>query len=177
MKLKLAYYGSKWLRKRAKEIDAITPEIRELAAAMIDLMNQCKGVGIAANQVERDLRIFITKCPFYNQEDEWIEGETLVYINPKIISHSDELVIFDDGCLSIPGVYRDHPRPKHIQIEALDLEGQLIKKELSDFEAFNFMHELDHLNGVLFIDRLDQRARKKLKPQLQEIKKKYSSST
>lgn len=172
MKLPLAYYGHPILRKKTARIEKITPSIIELVNDMIETMNDAKGCGLAAPQVHHSLAVFITCVPNYEDEDE-TPGVLRVFINPKILEHSQETWISQEGCLSIPRLYRDVERPSFIKIEATDLEGNVFQEILSGMDARVFMHENDHINGVLYIDRLPPKEKKEIEPFLREIKKKY----
>lgn len=177
MKLPLAFYGDPILRKKCRPVEAITDEIRTLVNNMIETMLAEDGSGIAAPQVHSDLRIFIAHPPIQNpaaktQEEEWIDGPILVYINPRILEKSDETYVRNEGCLSIPGIYGPVERPLSIRVEAMDLEGNLFQRDLHGFAARNFLHENDHINGVLYIDRIQGKQRQELEPLLRNLKKK-----
>lgn len=174
MKLKLAYYGNPILRKKAKPVDAINDEIKQLVEDMIVAMDEKDGIGLAAPQVSLSIALFITRVPIEKENDEWDRGEVRVFINPKIIKHSKDEDSFSEGCLSIPKVYGDVFRPITITIEATDLEGNKFTEEFSNLHARVILHENDHINGVLFIDRLDSQERKSIDSKLREIKKKYA---
>lgn len=103
---------------------------------------------------------------------KWIAGPVKVYINPKILAYSDEQCTNDEGCLSIPKVFGPVTRPIAIKIKATDLEGKEFESELTWLEARCFMHENDHINGVLFVDRVQGKARTALEPKLKALKKK-----
>jgi peptide deformylase len=175
MLLPIAYYGNPVLRKKTTPVDKIDASIQKLVADMIETMQAANGIGLAAPQVSQSVSVFITCIPIEEEDDTWREGEILVYINPKILQYSQELQTFSEGCLSIPKLHMDVTRPETIEIEAMDLEGQIFQKMLSGFPATNFMHENDHLNGVLIIDRIPRSEKQKLEPKLREIKKKYES--
>ena len=130
-------------------------------------------VGISAPQIGRDLRIFVVNVTGEDKDSHPIFGEPKVYINPVLSEPSEEMVSLGEGCLSIPGVYGDVWRPHAITIEAIDLDGNPIKERVTGYRARVIMHENDHLNGVLFIDRLDPKDRRKMEHSLQAIKKKY----
>ena len=102
------------------------------------------------------------------------EGKTRVFINPKILEYSKEEWHRGEGCLSIPEVYASISRPLHIKVEATDVEGKRFIENFSDLEARTIMHENDHINGVLFIDRVRGRERESLEPLLRRLKKKFS---
>ncbi len=176
MELPLAYYGNSVLRKKTELIKDINDEIRQLVTDMIDTMRANDGIGLAAPQVHRSLALFITEVPIHvaNDPDRWEAGPVRVFINPKIIAHSDERWNRGEGCLSIPGVYGEVLRPVCITVQAMDLEGNIFKEEFTWLAARAFMHENDHINGTLFIDRLSADHRKAIEPHLNEVKKKYS---
>lgn len=177
MQLPLMYYGNPVLRKKTTPVGQITDEIKTLVHDMIDTMHAANGIGLAAPQVNRSLALFITQVPRKLSPDpddhRWEEGEILVFINPKILLYSDNLWSKDEGCLSIPGVYGEVTRPVAIKIEATNLEGQQFQLELIGLNARAFMHENDHINGVLFIDRMHGKGRRELEPQLNAVKKKF----
>lgn len=173
MKLPLAYYGDPILRKKAAHIEAIDDDIRNLAQDMIETMEAHDGIGLAAPQVHRSVALFIISVPIQNPDDSWTPGPLKVFINPKILSYSDDLWGYSEGCLSIPTVYEEVLRPFKVTIKATDLEGNEFVEEFEELAAHAVMHENDHVNGVLFIDRLPPKKRKQLDQVLRQIKKKY----
>ncbi len=176
MKLPIAYYGDPVLRKKGSPVAEINDEIRTLVQDMIEtLIDHGNGIGLAAPQVHRSLTLFITRIPYQEEDETWNDGEIRVYINPKIISVSEELFIREEGCLSIPGIYGEVVRPLSVKITATDLDGKAFEGEFTGLEARCILHENDHINGVLFIDRIRGKARKDLEHKLQSVKKKYNS--
>lgn len=174
MKLPLAYYGNPILRKKAQPVKEITAEIRQLVSDMIDTMDAEKGIGIAAPQVQQSLAIFITRPPVKQEDDTWVDGPLVyVYINPKIVGYSSEVEGDSEGCLSIPKLHGEVVRPLKISLQAMDLDGNTFTEDHQDLNARIIMHENDHLNGVLFIDRMHGKERKELEPKLQQIKQHY----
>lgn len=176
MKLPLAYYGNPILRKKCEPVTEITAEICKLIDDMIETMLSHDGYGLAAPQVKHSKSIFLTHTPTQTGPDEWVPGKIRVFINPKILSYSEELSFRGEGCLSIPNLYGNVARPLKITVEARDRDGTIFKEEFSGIAARAIMHENDHINGVLFIDRIHGKERKELEPTLREIKKKYSNS-
>jgi peptide deformylase len=175
MKLPFAYYGQPVLRKKGAPINEINEEIRTLVEKMRQtLIEHGNGIGLAAPQVYQSLALFITQVPFEEEDGTWNEGVFRVFINPKIISVSEELYAREEGCLSIPGVYGEVVRPKSVKITATDINGSTFEGEFTGLEGRCILHENDHINGVLFIDRIRGKARKDLEPKLQAVKKKYS---
>ncbi|NGX54168.1 MAG: Peptide deformylase [Chlamydiae bacterium] len=173
MKLMLRYYGDPVLRKIAQPIEGVTDEIRQLATDMIEVMKANKGMGLAANQVGQLVRLFVSIMDYEDEEGEVQLGEPKIYINPVITSPSNTLVERTEAWLSIPELSGPVTRPLTITIEATDLEGNRFTKECYGFEARCFMHEIDHLNGALYIDRIKGKRRKELEPFLRKIKQKY----
>jgi peptide deformylase len=175
MKLPLAYYGEGILRKKGAPVTEITDEIRALVKDMEEtLSHHGTGIGLAAPQVKQSLSLFIIKVPERQEDGSWIEGKVRVFINPKIISVSSELNVREEGCLSIPGIYAEVVRPVSVKIRATDLDGNVFEEEFTGLEGRCVLHENDHINGVLFVDRIRGKERNVLEPKLQAIKKKYS---
>ena len=174
MILSLIYYGNPLLRTRSKEILEIDSEVKQLISDMVETMDANNGVGLAAIQVGKPLRVFIVRPILESEEGEGSLGEVEIYINPKITKLSLESDVMSEGCLSLPSVHADVERPLSIQIDALDIDGNKISKKLSGFHARELMHENDHLNGVLFIDRLPAKKRKDVESQLKVIIQKYN---
>ncbi len=176
MKLPLAYYGDPILRKKAVPIKNITPEIKQLVADMIETMDETKGIGIAAPQVHHSLAIFVTRTPVEQEDGSFIDGPIVrVFINPKIQGYSQEVEEDSEGCLSIPRLYGEVIRPIKISVQATDLDGNTFTEDFTNLAARIIMHENDHINGVLFIDRMHGKERKELEPKLREIKKAHQT--
>ena len=173
MKLDLAYYGDPILRKKATPVEKVDEELRQLIHNMEETMFETNGIGLAAPQVHRSLRVFIINIPEKDAEGEYQPTRTWVFINPKILELSDETWDAQEGCLSIPRIYEDVTRPLRVKIEAKDANGILFTQEFSGWEAKAILHENDHINGVLFIDRLHGKKRKALDPLLNDIKRRY----
>lgn len=169
---KLQYYGSDVLRKRSQEID---PEdrsgyLRELVADMKQLLLMERGLGLAAPQAGDSVRVFIL-----NPEELQLGGHW-VFINP-VVETSGPIQKDEEGCLSIPGIFEMVRRPSLVTVTATDLEGDRFRLELSDYAARAVQHENDHLDGVLFVDRLSPIRRKLIKKQLAEIRREYGSDS
>ncbi len=176
MKLPIIYYGNPILRQKAKPIDHIDDDIRQLVIDMNETVIANNGVGLAAPQIGRSIALFITLIPSYLDDDTVIPGELKVYINPQILEHSQELWPCQEGCLSIPKFWDIIERPLKVKVEATDLNGNRFTEELEGYDAHVIMHENDHLNGVLFIDRLPPKRRKEIDGFLREVKKKYGAA-
>jgi peptide deformylase len=174
MKLSLAYYGDAVLRKKTSPIDKIDQTIHQLVKDMAETMEANDGCGLAAPQVHQPISLFITCIPRYVDKETVLPGELRIFINPKIIAYSQQVWPCQEGCLSIPGLRETVVRPLKVTIQATNLEGTLFEEEFIGFDAHVIMHENDHINGVLYIDRLPPRRKKELESYLKEIKKKYS---
>ena len=141
------------LRRVAAPVKDINDGIVQLAEDMIDAMIKGNGIGLAGPQVGRLERIFTLKIG---------DDDPMVFINPEITATSAELSSYEEGCLSIPGQYADVKRPAELQIQAWNTKGRPFTIEVNGIMATVIQHELDHLNGVLFIDHLSERKRKKI---------------
>lgn len=170
MKRNLIYYGNPILRKRSREVTVINQAIHELVADMTDTLIAYNGIGLAAPQVGISKRIFITAVPNEQPDGSWLPGQLRVFINPQILEFSKATACRSEGCLSIPKLYAEVERPKTIRVQAQDLNGNLFEKEFSGLEARCILHENDHINGILFIDRIPQKEREKIELYLKEIK-------
>jgi peptide deformylase len=138
------------LRERAQEVSEITTTHRRLVDDMVETMRDAPGVGLAAPQVGVLERIFV-----WEVEDTW--G---VVVNPTIVARSDAVVEEEEGCLSLPGLAYDVVRTAQVRVEGLDLDGNKLSLETDGLLARVCQHEIDHLDGVLFIDRLEPAARR-----------------
>ncbi|HSG89065.1 MAG TPA: peptide deformylase [Pseudomonadales bacterium] len=154
--LSVARMGHPILRERAKEIDPAripTPEFQDLIDSMLLTMEEYEGVGLAAPQVHLGERLVVF-AEGAGLEDA--DGEPLLaLINPQIEALTDETRAMWEGCLSVPGLRGRVSRPARIRVRGLDRRGRPVDLELEDFDAVVTQHECDHLDGVLFLDRLD----------------------
>jgi len=173
MILQMRYFGDPILRKTALSVGEITDEIRAICHNMIETMLHYDGIGLAAPQVGYLLRIFVSNVAYEDEKGEIHLGEPKVYINPHLTHPSEALVERSEGCLSIPKLYAAVARPLSIELEATDLNGVLFQEQCYGYTARNRMHENDHLNGVLFIDRIKGKRRTALEPSLLRIKQQY----
>lgn len=175
MKYPLIYYGHPLLRKKCAQVVLPNKKLKEIIENMRETMLFEKGIGLAAPQAGLDMALFVLYVPEDTEEDEEIQEPLFRYfINPKILYTSAETDWMKEGCLSIPKVRVDVERPIAVKAEATDLEGNLFQVELKGLEARCFLHENDHINGVLMIDRADNKTKMLIKPKLQEIKNQYN---
>jgi peptide deformylase len=165
--LDVLIYGHPILRKKAKSAEFPNESFFALARNMIETMQLHEGVGLAAPQIGMDLRMIVID-PGRLKED--IMSHPLVLINPSILASEGETV-YREGCLSIPGIYADVSRPRTVTVQYQDINGQLQMSHFTDVEARIVQHEIDHLNGVLFIDHLNPVRRWLLSSKLKVLKK------
>ncbi|MEA5470951.1 peptide deformylase [Spirulina sp. 06S082] len=147
--LEIHHLGDRVLRQPAKRIAKVDDSVRQLIREMLQTMYSADGIGLAAPQVAVNKQLIVIDC---EPKDE--SNEPLVLINPKIISASKALCDAEEGCLSIPGVYLDVTRPKAIEVTFKDENGRPQKLKADGILARVIQHEMDHLTGVLFVDRV-----------------------
>lgn len=146
--MEILILGHPALREKAKPVENINGELKEIINKMAEIMYKAKGIGLAANQVGILKRFFIMDV---SQREG--KNKLEVYINPEIISAEGE-TLYEEGCLSIPGYFAPVKRYAKIYIKAYDINGNLLERDLEGISAIVFQHEYDHLEGILFIDRL-----------------------
>ncbi len=164
--LKIRKYGDEILREKAEEVKDINGELVDLARAMVETMYQAPGIGLAAPQVGESLRLITVDLSLGENP-----GELIIMINPRIVEKEGS-VVDEEGCLSIPGFYEKVKRPKRVLVKGYDLNGKEIEIEAEDLLARVLCHEVDHLEGRLFIDLLSPLKRSFIK---REIKKKMKA--
>jgi peptide deformylase len=167
--LKIITYPHPTLRRVATTIKRVDAELKNVVRQMFDLMYAAKGIGLAANQVDIPLRLFVI-----NLEAEAGKGEELVFINP-IISRPKGSAEAEEGCLSLPGLYGPVVRPKQVHVNAYSLSGEEISATVTGLFARCIQHELDHLDGVLFPDRMSDTARAGFRDSLNEFETDFQS--
>jgi len=164
MSFSLRYYGDPVLRRKAEPAPGATEEIRTLVEGMYEVMYAARGLGLAAPQVGVPQRVFIVDV----EGEE--EGQRIrrAFINPVLVEKSGSMV-GEEGCLSIPGLYADVKRHARVIFEAQDENGTPFRIEATGLLARVLQHELDHLDGVLFVDRLSLIRRRLIAPKLEQI--------
>lgn len=163
MSLSILIYPDKRLRQKALPVLDFTPELRATAAAMFATMRQANGIGLAATQVGILQRLVVIDIP--PERDEHHHGE-LVLVNPEITARSEALSVYEEGCLSLPQQYAEVTRPAEIDCRYQDLDGNTHDIHASGLLATCIQHEIDHLDGVLFIDHLSRLKRDRLTQKL-----------
>jgi len=153
MILEIKKFPAPILRKKCEGVKEVTEEIKNLGWDMVETMEENEGIGLAAPQVGELKRVIIVQ----------MEKGPEVFINPKILKKTRETEIMEEGCLSFPGLFLKIKRAKGVEIEALDGAGEKVKIKAGGLPARIFQHEIDHLDGILFIDRISFWQRLKLK--------------
>lgn len=178
MILPIVAYGDPVLRKVGKEIDKDYENLEALISNMKETMKNAQGVGLAAPQIGKDIRLFlIDASPFSESEEleqeerDFLKDFKRVFINAKIIEEEGEEWAFNEGCLSIPNINEDVSRNETIHVEYLDENFEQQKESLDGLAARIFQHEYDHIEGVLFTDKLSSLKKRLLKKKLENISK------
>jgi len=167
--LQIITYPHPTLRRRSRDLVRVDAELKRIAARMFELMYQAKGIGLAANQVGLPIRMFVM-----NLEGKAGEGEELVLLNP-VLSRPKGNATMEEGCLSLPSVFEQVTRPKQITLDAYDLTGRQIQGTLDGMMSRCVQHEVDHLDGVLFIDRLTETGKLQVDGALEEFEIDFDS--
>ncbi len=160
-------YPDPRLRQVAAPVTEVTDEIRTLAQDMLETMYAAPGVGLAAPQVGLLLRLFVMDCV----KEEGAPPRPLVLINPEILWTSDETSVYEEGCLSLPGEYAEVRRPARVRMRWRDLDQNEHEEEFAGLWATCAQHELDHLNGKLFIDHVGPIKRQLITRRMEKLKR------
>jgi peptide deformylase len=169
MNLSIIPHPHPTLRVRSKPIKRVDAQLRNLVDQMLDLMYEESGVGLAANQVDLPIRLFVA-----NPSGERGDGEELILLNPELqMPKGNETQ--QEGCLSLPDLYGQVKRPKSIRLSAYDLKGNSIERTVDGFLARVLQHENDHLDGVMFIDRMSDEGRRELIDDIDELETDFRS--
>lgn len=159
--LQILRYPDPRLHKVAKPVAKVDDRIRTLVADMAATMYDAPGVGLAATQVDVHERVVVI-----DTSEE--KNDLRVLINPEIVSRSDEASVYEEGCLSVPGVYDEVERPARVRVRALNLEGQQVEFDAEGLLAVCVQHEIDHLNGKVFVQHLSMLKQTRLKAKLRK---------
>ncbi|EFW37681.1 peptide deformylase [Treponema phagedenis] len=147
--MEILYLGEESLRQKSIPVENITEEIKDLVQKMFVTMKIKDGIGLAAPQIGKNIRIFVTG----------VNNEQRVFINPQIIETSEKVCSYEEGCLSIPQIYEKVVRPETVTVQYQNIDGRRKTLQTTGLLARVIQHENDHLDGVLFIDRIDEKLR------------------
>jgi peptide deformylase len=164
-------YGSPMLRKVAKEIDKDYPELNKLIEDMYETMEASDGIGLAAPQIGKSIRLFVIDATPMEEDDPSLANFKKVFINAQILEETGDKWAFVEGCLSIPDIREEVLRPPKVTIEYYDENFEYHKETYDGIKARIIQHEYDHLDGVLFVDKVSPLKKKLLKGKLNNIAK------
>jgi len=180
MLLRIVHYDDSILRKKGEKIKTFDPALAQLAADMVETMHEAGGIGLAAQQVGRALQLCVVYLRAAQADFDWrLDGATppldlfmpMVIANPQITAVPEPTEVVEEGCLSFPGIRGDVSRPETITVKFQDEHGTPHVLSCNGLFARCIQHEADHLNGVLFIDRMDKKMRTRLDPAIRGLKK------
>ena len=163
-KLEVLHFPDKRLREIAAPVKKVNNEIKNIIEQMFFTMYEEKGIGLAATQVNIHKRIIVIDV----SENK---DEKIFLINPEIISLSDDIDTMEEGCLSVPGFYETGSRPKMVKVSSLDYDGKRIEIEANGLLSTCIQHEIDHLNGKLFVDHISSLKRSRIEKKITKLKK------
>lgn len=169
MILPIYTYGLPVLRKVAEEVPADFPELESLVSDMFETLERSEGVGLAAPQVGRSLRLVVVDLDVLKEDEPEFAGFRRAYVNPEILEYSRETESFSEGCLSLPGLSETVKRPKRILISWQDVDGTEHEEWVDGFLARVLQHECDHLEGKVFTDRISPLRKQMVKKKLQAM--------
>ncbi|NVO02324.1 MAG: peptide deformylase [Bacteroidetes bacterium] len=171
MILPIVAYGDPVLKKVASEIGPSYPGLKELIANMYETMYEAPGVGLAAPQIGLSIRLIVIDATAFAEDDEDVDGFKKVFINAKIYEEEGEEWLFNEGCLSFPNLREDVMRKPNIRIRYQDENFEKHDEEFSGIAARIIQHEYDHIEGIVFVDRISPLKKRLLKGRLNDISK------
>lgn len=170
--LKIVEYPDPVLRAKNKRINTFDDTLKKIADEMFDIMYKTDGIGLSAPQVGINVQLMV-----FNPAGERGEGEEIVLVNPVVYKYSKKTSLYNEGCLSFPGIFADVVRPATVKVDARDITGGRFKVNLSGLPARVFQHEFDHLKGTLFFDRMSKDVLDGIRTELKALEKKYEERT
>lgn len=173
MNLNIVEYPDKRLREKSKRVEKFDKELHDLLDAMYPIMMKTNGIGLAAIQIAKPVQALILNIP---EEDGEQPKENLVEMINPIITHKDGEIIYQEGCLSVPSFYEDITRFENITVNYQDRDANTITLEADGLLSIAIQHEIDHLNGILFIDKLSYSRRKKFEKEYKRMQKEKKNS-
>ncbi len=150
----IVIYGAPALRERCEEVPENFPDLKKLTEDMFATMYEAEGVGLAAPQIGKNLRLFVVDCSPWADEDPWLKDFRRAFVNPEIYERSEREDLFNEGCLSLPGLHEDVSRPVAVRIRYMDENFEQHDESFDGYAARVIQHEYDHLDGKVFTDRL-----------------------
>ncbi|MEG1405478.1 MAG: peptide deformylase [Alistipes sp.] len=173
----IVIFGSQTLRNKSEQITPDYPELKKLADDLFLTLAEAEGVGLAAPQIGKNIRLFIVDCTPWGEDHPELAEYKRVFINPEIYEVSEQTGLFNEGCLSLPGLHEDVRRPVAIRMRYVDIDFVAHDEEFSGLPARVIQHEYDHIEGAVFTDHLSPLRRNLIKGKLLNLSKgKYSCS-
>jgi len=166
--LHIVNYPHPTLRHKSKAIRRVDAELKKIVRQMFELMYEANGLGLAANQVDLPLRMFVV-----NLESDPAQGDEMVFINP-VVSMPKGTEEAEEGCLSLPGLYGQVTRPERINVTSYSINGDEFVAELDGLLARVVQHETDHLDGILFTDRLTETGKLQVRPEMEKFEREFA---
>lgn len=167
----IVIYGSEVLHKPCEQITPDFPELKKLVDDMFQTLEEAEGVGLAAPQIGKNIRLFIVDCTPWGVDDPSLADYRRAFVNAEIYEYSDEKKTYNEGCLSFPGIHVDVPRSLSIRMRYLDEQLQPHDEQFTGLAAWVIQHEYDHVQGVVFTDRISPLRRNLLKGKLMNLAK------
>lgn len=162
--LNIIHYPDKRLHKVAKPVDKVDDRIRKLVADMAETMYAAPGIGLAATQVDVHERVIVIDV---SEE----KNELRAFINPEIVWSSDAKQVYEEGCLSVPGIYDEVERPDHVRVRALNEQGETFELDCEGLLAVCVQHEMDHLMGRVFVEYLSPLKQSRIKSKMKKLER------
>ena len=177
--LRIRIYGDPVLKMKAAKVGDIDASITRLADSMIKTMRRADGVGLAAPQIGKSIRLIVLEIPYDSEniqpsspgELQLLPQMPIALVNPEVVPTTSVTSTSEEGCLSVPKIYAKVTRPESVLLEATLLTGRKIKVECGGFLARALQHEFDHLDGILFVDRIDEDETERIRESLNALKK------
>lgn len=167
----IVIYGSQVLRNRSVDIDSSYPDFKKLVEDMLLTLEEASGVGLAAPQIGKNIRLFVVDCTPWGDENPELAEYRRVFVNPEIYERSEETSLFEEGCLSLPGIHENVRRPVKVRMRYLDENFEPHDEEFDGLPARVIQHEYDHLEGEVFTDHLSPLRRNLLRGKIMNLVK------
>lgn len=169
MILPIYLYGTQVLRKKSVDIDSNYPQIKELIENMFETMYKASGLGLAAPQIGKNINLFIIDATAIGKDEPELADFKRVFINPVITFNTKKTTSIEEGCLSIPGINESVNRPEDLTVEYLNEKFEKVTEHLKGYPAIIIQHEFDHLNGIVFTDKISPIRKRFIKSKLNNI--------
>jgi len=171
MNLPIYLYGHPVLRKKSVDIGPDYPGIKELISDMFDTMYKADGVGLAAPQIGKNINLVVIDASPLAKDDPSLKDFKRTFINPKITFNTESKITVEEGCLSIPDIHENVSRPVDLTVEYLNENFEPVSERFTDYQAVVMQHEFDHLQGIMFVDKISPLRRRMLQNRLNSISK------